>query len=205
MATSKLSVQNTEQAAPAPDVPIKRPVGRPTLYNPEVAQGLLDCLEAGYTVPAACSEHGLSEVCFWRWIKLHDEFRYGWEHARAIRAHALAEKTLTISDDEPDPKRAAVRVGARQWMAARLNRQFYGDRQSVELSGGVSVNISACIAHAVAAAGGILPAFRASLGGVLAAPAIGETPVNSAPETVNAAVSPMDSPLIASDNLTKNA
>ena len=55
------------------------------------------------------------------------------KHTRAREAHAavLAEETLKIADNDPDPIRARVRIQARQWLAAKYDRETYGDKVDV--------------------------------------------------------------------------
>jgi hypothetical protein len=54
------------------------------------------------------------------------------EKARGVRARALAEDTISISDDEVDAQRARVKVQTRQWLASRYNRQEFGDRMDIQ-------------------------------------------------------------------------
>ena len=47
----------------------------------------------------------------------------------------LADEIVEIADTEPDPNRARVRIDARKWYAAKVNKKDYGDRVSAEVSG----------------------------------------------------------------------
>jgi len=72
----------------------------------------------------------------------HEGLRAQYAQARADRASARADEIIDIADDEAIPVESRkVRIDARKWEASKLDRAVYGDRQQVEHSGGVSLNV----------------------------------------------------------------
>ena len=62
-------------------------------------------------------------------------FASQYARARERQAEVRAEENVDISDNDPHPVRARIRVDARKWVASKLLRKVYGDRQVTELMG----------------------------------------------------------------------
>jgi hypothetical protein len=105
-------------------------------YTPELAERICDAmLERD---PDTGLVRSLTEVCrddpglpheetVRRWRRLHPEFAAMYNEAREQRAHLIADELVMISDTDPDPNRARIRIHARQWWASRVNRGAYGE------------------------------------------------------------------------------
>lgn len=117
--------------------------GPPSTYTPETAALLLERIADGLSLRKVCEMEGMPDRSTWRrWMREHEELRAQYAQARADRASARADEILDIADDEDIPVESRkVRIDARKWEASKLDRANYGDRQQVEHSGGVSLNV----------------------------------------------------------------
>lgn len=118
----------------------KLPRHRPETYNPQIGRSICNLVAAGQTVEAAAKEHGISPSTFWDWRWKHPELAEAYAHARVERTEAWSEDLLAIADKEEDPKKADVRIKARQWVMARVNHKQWGDRKDV------NTNVTALVA-----------------------------------------------------------
>lgn len=138
----------------------KKNVGRPSLYNFELAEKI--CLEI------ATSSHGLHFICknnpefpdyatVFRWLNnpKHEEFRDLYARAKEEQAEYMAEETLGIADDsrqdteirysasgepyEVEDKewasRSRLRVETRKWLMSKLKPKKFGDKIDVTTDG----------------------------------------------------------------------
>lgn len=108
-------------------------MGRPSVYSHSIAREICDGLAASKSLRACCEPEGMpSEATVRGWV-LSDEhgFAAQYARARAIQAMAYADDLVEISDTEPDPQRARVRIDARKWIACKLLPKVYGDKVEV--------------------------------------------------------------------------
>jgi len=126
-----------------PKVPSSKK-GPPYIYNRvKVMTEICDII--------ATSSKGIHEVCklkqfpgfqaIWGWLAeeagleerpLSDLY----SKAREAQAHFMVGETITIADeDTADVQRSRLKVGTRQWAAARLAPKKYGDRVTQEVVG----------------------------------------------------------------------
>lgn len=112
-------------------------------YSPEIAQALLALIAGGMSLRKACEQPGMPSREAWgEWRVKYPELVDQYARARAERAAARADEIIEIADDEDIPVESRkVRIDARKWEASKLDRAVYGDRQQVEHSGGVSLNV----------------------------------------------------------------
>lgn len=104
-----------------------------------------DLLAQGLSDKAACERMGINIGSLY-WVEQHDPAAAD-KLARARKAGAVAmtSETLDIADeltkhDTVDPvKSAMARIGVRQWLAARRNRELFGDARPQV---GVSVSVA---------------------------------------------------------------
>lgn len=124
----------------------KHPGGRPTIYNDELADLICERI--------ATHSEGIVRLCHmyddmpshdtinkWRWR--YKEFSDRYSLAKAKQAELLAEQIIDIADDVSNDmyvndqgnmmpngtavSRAKLKIAARQWHAAKLAPQIYGD------------------------------------------------------------------------------
>ena len=77
----------------------------------------------------------------YQWLMNDSGFSDNYTRAREAQADYYADEIADIADTEEDPNKARVRIDARKWEASKLDRSVYGDRQQVEHSGGVRLDV----------------------------------------------------------------
>ena len=124
-------------------------LGRPSTYDPEVAETILSRMADGETLRAICRDPGMPPrrtVQGWA-IDDVDGFSRRYTRARELQAHAMADELVEISDDgsndwmdRNDPanpgfdlngehiQRSRVRVDTRKWLLAKVLPKEFGDR-----------------------------------------------------------------------------
>jgi hypothetical protein len=138
--------------------PVKRERGRPSTYTDEIAREICERIAAGETLTAICLEEDMPSMrTVSGWLMRRPEFYSEYARAREAQMHIEAEQIREIADNafedyyidykegpngEKVPyvvvngestKRAALRIGARQWRAERLNRRVYGNSVKHEI------------------------------------------------------------------------
>ena len=96
-----------------------------------------DLLAEGLSDREACRRFGINGGVLYKLMQEDSGAAARLAHARKAGAAAMASETLDIADElaeQPlvDPvKAAAHRIATRQWLAARRNREEYGDAKGV--------------------------------------------------------------------------
>ncbi len=136
-------------------------MGRPSSYSERAAFVICSRLANGESLRNICAEgHLPSARSVHRWLNENDNFRQQYAHAREAQADHLFDEILDITDDGRNDwmerrgdedagwvtngeniQRSKLRVDARKWMAGKLRPKKYGDKQEIEHSGAVSVNV----------------------------------------------------------------
>lgn len=85
-----------------------------------------------------------SHGTFHRWINRNPAWKQEYLDAQEIKMHGEVEKTIQIAD-QCNPKlvkKAELQVKARQWVAERLGKKFYGDPKAagMTLNGNLTIN-----------------------------------------------------------------
>lgn len=130
-------------------------MGRPKAYTPELAKEVIKRYSNGESITNICKdEHMPAFSTVYLWVEDYPDFSQAFTRAKKIHAHSLAEQSNQIVDDEsrdiietakgPMPNHAAVqrdrlRLGHRQWLAAKLNREEYGEKQDINITGQLDV------------------------------------------------------------------
>lgn len=109
-------------------------LGRPFTKSDSVIKAILDAVESGLMLSDACRANGINPHTWWKWVGEDEELNARFSRARELQTHALADQTIRIADTEDDPRRAQVRIQARQWLAAKRNAQAYGDKTQVAVT-----------------------------------------------------------------------
>lgn len=132
----------------------KKPRGRPTVHDPDVADQILDLVSEGKSLRHACRivKDAPPESTVRRWVvDDRDGFAARFARARALGLEALADETLEIADDgtgdewiDSDGRervnsdviaRSKLRVDTRKWLLSKLKPDVYGDSTKVEHQG----------------------------------------------------------------------
>ncbi|MDH0276415.1 MULTISPECIES: terminase small subunit protein [unclassified Stenotrophomonas] len=141
-------------------------MARPSKYSQKLAEQICERLADGESLRTICSGNGMPKrSTVFRWLTENQAFRDQYAHAREAQADAYAEDTVDISDEECTMVRASkhgtadddgegntevvfdptavarnrLRVDARKWYAGKLAPKKYGNNQTVEHRGRVSL------------------------------------------------------------------
>jgi hypothetical protein len=121
--------------------PKVKKTGRPG-YDKSIRQKLLKAISEGKSLRKACEGKGMpvtSTVMKW----LAEDAEFSEQYARACDERALFhfEECLEIADatNADDVAKAKLRIDTRKWMVGKMAPKKYGDRQTVEHEGGVTV------------------------------------------------------------------
>jgi hypothetical protein len=132
----------------------------PERYTPEQKADLVRKVFDGMietSVEFACSEVGIAEASFYKWVALDQQLAEEYARARNIvsyRGESDLERInrLTLAG-EYDPKAANVASQNVRWLMGRRNPKVYGDRSEVDVtSKGDKVQSNALDAQTVAEA-----------------------------------------------------
>lgn len=129
-------------------------IGRPSLYEPELASKVINAVAAGQMLWNVCKEEWApSWNCVWLWVNKHPEFSDALARARQYQCHAMAdmatmagsEALQALKGDKSDSARVnAYRLQheAFKWRAG-IHVPEYRDKQngSAVAGAGVTVNI----------------------------------------------------------------
>lgn len=109
--------------------------GRPSSYNPDVAERFLERMSCGELAIELSAEDGMpSHSTVWRWKEAHPEFRDAYARARLMQAQACAEMAVRSGRNAKadDANAARVKMDADKWLAARLDPQNYAERTQLQ-------------------------------------------------------------------------
>jgi hypothetical protein len=113
---------------------IGRPVTRHEKRNDAMETAICEAVSKGVPLEDACIANGIPFMTFRRIMEDDEALRAAISRAREDRADYFADQIVPIADTEEDPKRAAIRIQARQWVAAKSKPQSYGDRVNVAVT-----------------------------------------------------------------------
>jgi hypothetical protein len=122
----------------------KKPLGRPTRYSEGIAAEYLRRLALGETGTKICKDPNMpSRTTIWNWGDQDPLFLERLRAARVQQAESGFEEIQDIADDlstsglsNEQINRARVRIDARKFRVARLNRELYGDTKTHKVQGG---------------------------------------------------------------------
>ena len=109
------------------------PAGRPTDYNDEVAEAILDKLAEGVPMKVICRAGDMP--CYMsvlRWQRKFPEFSDLVARAKIDGTHARADECIEIADDKrADPADRRVRIDTRLRLIGKWNSRVYGEKMAV--------------------------------------------------------------------------
>jgi hypothetical protein len=111
-----------------------KPMGRPTIYSDELANTIIDYLNAGRGLRFISTQAGMPAVTtIIRWRAEHPQFRQLYVEAREAQLELMAEDILDISDHGPNEVgRDKLRTDNRKWLLSKLARHTYGTTVKIE-------------------------------------------------------------------------
>ncbi len=126
--------------APAALVPVsaKKPGRPPKADRDAIMARVCARVAKGELVLTAAPAEGVTAASVYEWGVL-PQYSALYTQARINQAHALAEQTITLSDDAlHDPETVAARrlmVDTRKWFTGKIARRIYGDAVDITSNG----------------------------------------------------------------------
>lgn len=108
-------------------------MGRPTLFNDEIAERIVERLANGEPLKRICEDESMPNYStVLRWQDRHPDFGMLSARAKQDGTHALADECLSIADNENiDPADKRVRIDTRIRLIGKWNSKVYGDKVAV--------------------------------------------------------------------------
>jgi hypothetical protein len=118
-------------------------MGRPSEYNEATASRICEMITEGATIREIQETSGMPA---WdtmrRWLNQFPEFQAQYARAREESGFALEMQIIDESNKAKDKDSAAaarVRIDALKWIAGKRAPKVYGDKQTIDLTGTMTV------------------------------------------------------------------
>jgi hypothetical protein len=134
------------------------PAGRPTTYNEETANEILERIVQGESLRSIVKDAHMPVIStVFRWMSHNEEFSKQYTRAKEEQAEAFADEIVAIADEEQTVvkshdggttevtfdsvaiARNRLRVDARKWVASKLKPKKYGDKIDHDIKGAMTV------------------------------------------------------------------
>ena len=120
-------------------------MGRPSLFSDELAANICERIAEGERLTDICKQPGMpNRRTVWRWTTERQEFRDELARATETATHGLVDELVAVcrtkSADSVEAADKRTLTENYRWLAARL-LAVYRDRQQVEHSGGVTLQV----------------------------------------------------------------
>jgi hypothetical protein len=117
-------------------------MGRPSIFTPEKASSIIDCVSNGIPLAQAVKKNGVGLHTWYDWVAKDAELSARFARARASGHEIIATETLAIADEQPplterggvDPGFVAWqknRIWTRMQLLAKWDPKRYGDKVTV--------------------------------------------------------------------------
>jgi hypothetical protein len=130
-------------------------MGRPTSYQPRVAEKVLAEIAAGRSLRDICAQPGWpSRESVRRWLAKDEQFRQRYDDARRLGVEALADRIEELANSAPDVIAEAAKAGVNEnaavaglrlqlenlrWLLSKISPR-YGDKVELTGAGGKDLN-----------------------------------------------------------------
>ena len=111
----------------------KRPVGRPTLYDPSLCDAVIELGKKGKSVEQIASTLNLSLRVMYLWRDTHEEFMHALEDAKQYEQAWWEDQAITYMVEYKDGERLNPSLWSRS-MAARFPKK-YRESTKTEITG----------------------------------------------------------------------
>lgn len=91
-----------------------------------------------------------SRNTIYRWKRIDPSFGQALDQAKTAHVDALLDMAKEAIDNEPDVHRAKLKADHAKWLAARYNRELYGDRVNIKSEQRARVDVGAILQEAEA-------------------------------------------------------
>lgn len=108
----------------------KKPTGRPSQYDPAVADEICERIALGNSLRSICREDDMPAMStVFKWLSQQPSFAEQYTHAREAQADAIVDDILDIADDKSlDPNDRRIRIDSRKWLAGKMRPKKYSDK-----------------------------------------------------------------------------
>ena len=106
-------------------------VGRPTGYNAEIIEKIINLVIDGQPIRFICSQVDMPSVAtMMRWLSDYPEFAKQYAQAKEMYAHCIFDEIQHIADtcNPNEVQKAKLMIDARKLVAAKLAPKKYGDK-----------------------------------------------------------------------------
>jgi len=111
--------------------------GRPSIFSEELATRICERLAAGETLRAICRDDDMPDERTVRtWARDNEVFSPQYAKAREIGYQGMADEIIVIADASDD---ARLQVDTRKWLMSKALPKIYGDKQTMEHEGNITV------------------------------------------------------------------
>lgn len=140
------------------DTPDKRPVGRPSKYDPAYCEGVIEDAKQGFSLSAYAGGIEVDRDTITEWRKVHPEFDQACKVAKLVRARFL--ETGIMKEDIPGPamnarKLALANCAEDDWRSETTLKHVGGDPAAGDKPIQAQVNVTGLGEAALAALAGI--------------------------------------------------
>ena len=102
------------------------------IYQPEVAEQILERLAEGETLRAVCRDLKVSTVVAHDWCEANAEFATRYARAREHQGHAAADRAVERAMQRSDsPQADRLEFDALRWFAGKVAPRHYSDKVQV--------------------------------------------------------------------------
>lgn len=116
----------------------KRPVGRPSIYDPSYCDELEAFMAQGYSFTAFAGSIGVCRATLDNWAKEHPEFLGARNRAKAKRLMHWEKSALKVAETGGGPGTATmIAFGLKN-----MGDDEWRDKQEVEHTGGLTLNVT---------------------------------------------------------------
>lgn len=124
----------------------KSNAGRPTIYSKELIERICEQVSNGKSLRAVCRAKDMPSMStVMAWLSENDEFSEQYRKAIEQREDFHFEEMMEIADkvlpESAEVAKAKLQIDTRKWVLSRMNPKKYGDKQQMEHSGDVAVNM----------------------------------------------------------------
>lgn len=111
-----------------PEKPRKK-MGRPTLYNEDLATDIISQIMMGLSTRKVCEQDGMpNRDTLYQWLAKNPDFADQYARACKLRREEKFERLEDIADVEEDVARARLKVDVIKWQLSKEEPKKYGDK-----------------------------------------------------------------------------
>lgn len=132
----------------------KRGRGRPTDYNQDLVNKILERISEGESLRRICKSDDMPNIStIIRWRSEKEDFKAQYTHAREIQAYGILDELMDIVDDGSNDymqtengeklnseaiQRSKLRFDARKWFLSKMLPKVCGDKLDLNHSGSIT-------------------------------------------------------------------